>query len=72
MILRIGVCLVIAAFLYLGTARSAMADPTTTNCSQPEYRQHHLAECDQPHYPIPWGGSSRRGGLLGLGIGGIL
>lgn len=42
-----------------------------TKCSDPEYRQTHLAECNSSQ-PPPIGGGPRRSGLFGLGIGGIL
>jgi hypothetical protein len=46
--------------------------PNTYNCSKPEYRQTHLAECNLTSNP-PIGGGPGRRGLLGLGgIGGIL
>ena len=43
-----------------------------TNCSNPEFRQTHLAYCNLSKEP-PIGGGPHRRGLLGLGgIGGIL
>jgi hypothetical protein len=45
--------------------------PDITNCSRPDYRQAHLAYCNQTQTPIPYGGGRR--GLLGgiLGLGGL-
>lgn len=47
--------------------------PTPQLCSRPDYRQLHLAECNQPHTPggIPGGGGSPDGGLLGGLLGGL-
>lgn len=72
MIARRAGCVMMVAVLYLWSAPPVPADPTVLNCSQPSYRQSHLVECNRPHFPIPYGGGPRRGGLLGLGIGGIL
>lgn len=62
-------CLLIAALL---TAPPARADPQTTDCANPVYRQSHLQDCNAKHDQWAHGGGGG-GGLLGLGgIGGIL
>lgn len=63
-----------AVALIILTVWSADA-PTPQLCSRPDYRQVHLAECNQPHTPggIPGGpgGGSPDGGLLGGLLGGL-
>lgn len=66
--------LVTIAFLLLAPPLSALASPSTAPlCSQPEYRQAHLRECNlggNPGFGVGAGGGSG-GGLLGL-IGDVL
>lgn len=49
--------------------------PSTTDCSDPAFRQANLSQCNEKH--DEWsrgagGAHGGKGGLLGLGIGGIL
>lgn len=56
-------CVVVVAIVF------SLAPPhLITRCSDPQYRQSHLAECNTSTVPGHGGAGGRRG-LLGLGIG---